>query len=185
VAFVSNRVGAPQIYVIDVDGGNLRRLSVDDDRNHNNPLWSADGSLLFFSQGNPGNQSLYSVRVDGSDLQLLNQEQAQQVTMLLDVTQVASRTRIHSPNGTSTMFIAFRNRSWGIYSGADATSAQLLASLGETYSELPVWSADGMWVAFIVNHDGQRDVYVMHGDGSNLRRMTYTRAFDGQVNWRP
>lgn len=185
VAFVSNRVGASQIYVIDADGGNLRRLSVDDARNHNNPLWSADGTLIFFTQGNPGNQALYSVRVDGSDLQLLNREQAQQIALLLDISQTASRTRILSPNGTSTMFIAFRDRTWGIYSGEDAENAQLLASLGETYSELPVWSADGVWVAFIANHKGQRDVYVMHGDGSNLRRMTYTRAFDGQVRWRP
>lgn len=185
IAFISNRGGSAQVYITEVTGRRVWRVSADDGAHHTNPLWSEDGTRLFFAQGNPGSQALYTVRPDGSGLELLNQEQAQQISLLLDISQTASRNQIASPDGQRAMFVAFRDHRWGIYSATDGASGRLLAPLGKTYSELPVWSADGVWVAFIAEQNGQRDVYVMHGDGSNLRRMTHTRAFDAQVKWRP
>lgn len=185
IAFISNRTGSAQVYVAEASGRQVWRVSAQDGKHHSSPLWSDDGMRLFFAQGNPGNQALYSVGRDGSALELLNQEQTQEVSLLLDVSQTASRNRISSPDGRKTLFVAFRDQHWGIYSGEDTGTAPLLASLGKTYSELPIWSADGVWVAFIAEDNGQRDVYVMRSDGSQLQRMTHTKAFDGQVRWRP
>src|SRR4030095_9755354 len=36
----------------------------------------------------------------------------------------------------------------------------------------PVWSPDGQKLAFVSNRDGNREIYVVNADGSNLQNLT-------------
>jgi Tol biopolymer transport system component len=57
----------------------------------------------------------------------------------------------------------------------------------------PVWSPDGSKIAFdreqdgngVVDDDVPRDVYVMNADGSDRRRLTFSRRDDGWPSWSP
>lgn len=68
VAFVrtlSGQNGSPEIYVVDADTSNLRRLtnnSVDDIQ----PAWSPDGSAIAFVSSRDGNREIYLMYPDGS-----------------------------------------------------------------------------------------------------------------------
>src|SRR5690606_18697211 len=42
----------------------------------------------------------------------------------------------------------------------------------------PDWSADGAWVAFVSNRDGNEEIYRMRSDGSGVERLTTDPARD-------
>lgn len=46
------------------------------------------------------------------------------------------------------------------------------------YESFPRFSPDGKWLAFTAQYDGNTEVYVMSGDGSEPRRLTYTATLE-------
>ncbi len=66
VAFASNRDGKLGIYVMDADGGNVRRLTYNSADNFA-PSWSPDGSKLAFQTNRDGNDEIYVMNADGSN----------------------------------------------------------------------------------------------------------------------
>ncbi len=49
----------------------------------------------------------------------------------------------------------------------------------------PAWSPDGRFLAFESDRDGNRDLYLMAGDGSGLQRLTVDDGDDSQPAWSP
>src|SRR5262245_42386469 len=47
----------------------------------------------------------------------------------------------------------------------------------------PCWSPDGKRIAFISDRDGPPNLYVMDADGTNVRRLTKTRAVCYMPSW--
>ncbi len=47
IAFISDRDGVPNIWLMDPDGSNLRQVSREGEREVNSPAWSADGEYIF------------------------------------------------------------------------------------------------------------------------------------------
>jgi Tol biopolymer transport system component len=52
----------------------------------------------------------------------------------------------------------------------------------ETY---PTWSADGEWVAFASDRDGDMEIYAVRKDGTDLRQLTNNDDPDIEPNWLP
>lgn len=50
---------------------------------------------------------------------------------------------------------------------------------------LPAWSPDGTRIAFTSTRDGNSEIYVANRDGSNVRRLTNSRAIDSTPTWSP
>jgi Tol biopolymer transport system component len=76
VAFVSERTGSPQIFLVDADGQNLTQLTALDD-GACQPAWSPDGQQLAFTspchekRDQYPNAALFVMNADGSDPHLL------------------------------------------------------------------------------------------------------------------
>ena len=70
---MSNRDGNPEIYVVNRDGSNLRRIT-----NHPNadvtPTWSPTGTQLAFTSDRSGLPQVYIVNVDGTGLDRISTE---------------------------------------------------------------------------------------------------------------
>jgi len=66
IAFVSNLEGNYEIYIGDVNSGDVARLTNDisDDRH---PTWSPDGLKIAFSSNRDGNWNIYLIDIDGSN----------------------------------------------------------------------------------------------------------------------
>ena len=66
IAFVSNRSGNWEIYVMDADGGNPRNLTKS---LHNDwqPSWSPDGKRIAFASNRSGNLEIYVMDADGGN----------------------------------------------------------------------------------------------------------------------
>lgn len=67
IAFSSERGGRPMIYVMDSDGGNVKRLTFKGLYN-SSPSWSPDGKKIAFAGQDSNNFDVFTMNVDGTDL---------------------------------------------------------------------------------------------------------------------
>jgi TolB protein len=167
---------AYEIYVMDVDGRNGRRLT-DTAAAEDHPAWSPDGSRILFDADYDGDgyMEIYAMRADGTDVTRLTSNQAND--------QFAD----WSPDGTQIAFSSDRRGNWDIYvMDADGSNEQALTS-SPNWELFPAWSPDGAEIAFNGLQPGSRntDVYLMDRDGGNVRQLTDTPGFDENPAWSP
>jgi hypothetical protein len=75
IAFMSNRDGNSEIYVINQDGSGLVNLT-NNPADDVYPAWSPDGSRVAFVSGRDGNYEIYVMNADGSDVTRLTNNPA-------------------------------------------------------------------------------------------------------------
>lgn len=64
LAFVSDRAGSKDIYVMNLDGSDLVQLT-DDPANDTSPVWSPDGTAIVFVSDRDGNRNIYFMTAKG------------------------------------------------------------------------------------------------------------------------
>src|SRR2546428_830321 len=65
IAFTSDRTGTPQVYVMDREGGNLKRLTYEVGYT-DSPSWSPKGDQIAFVSRTGSGFDIYVCRADGS-----------------------------------------------------------------------------------------------------------------------
>jgi Tol biopolymer transport system component len=169
IAFVSNRHGNDEIYVMKPDGSGVRRLTSDPAKDLE-PAWSSDGARLAFARQQSGvNFEIYTMNADGSGLIALTQNSA------ID----ASPT--WSPDGTRIAFSSNRSGHNLIYRmGADGSGVTPLTNSSAS-DGTPAWSPDGARIAFTRSGD----IHVMDATGSGVTRLTSGSGVDREPAWSP
>ena len=72
LAFVSTENGNDDLYIIDADGQNQRRLTINQWEWDKHPSWSPDGTqIVFWSNQDSGRKQLWIVNADGTNRRLL------------------------------------------------------------------------------------------------------------------
>src|SRR5437660_11237850 len=72
IAFVSDRDAKPEIYIIDADGKNVRRLTTSPPGvSSTAPAWSPDGRLIAFVFGLASDTHIFVMNADGTGQRLL------------------------------------------------------------------------------------------------------------------
>ena len=66
--------------------------------------------------------------------------------------------------------------------GSDGSNPRRL-TVNSASDQHPAWSADGAYIAFSSNRDGNYEIYVMGSDGSNPRRLTNHRRDHKSPAW--
>ena len=177
------------IYVVDADGGNLRKL-----HNGFDPVWSPDGSRLAFMISEAG--GIVVVDADGSNLQtptgkfalfskrVLPSVEGSVVAAGIDPEVVRFFGPRWSPGGTHILFAADRDGDYDIFV-MDAGGTQVQQLTDNDYNDwYPAWSAEGAQIAFTsTGEDG--GVFLMDADGANLRQLTHNDRWDWGVVWSP
>ena len=159
LAFVSERDGNSEIYVMNVDGTGLLRLTNDAGRDAD-PAWSPDGKRIAFASDRAGSSDIYVMNADGSNLVRRTQTGS-------------SEAPAWSPDGSKIAFSSLRGGQFGIYvmsvDGDWANPTRVGYDRG--WNAHPAWSPDGGQIAFVSDwraFDFLFDVYVMNADGSNI-----------------
>jgi|LGVD01.1.fsa_nt_gb Tol biopolymer transport system component len=175
IAFDSNRDGNWEIYVMNADGTNVKKLtsnSVTDGA----PAWSPDGSKIAFQSDRDGDAEIYVMNADGTSVKKLTSNSA------LDWNPD------WSPDGSQIVFVSTLD---GIYSNneiyvmnADGTDVKKLTS-NSVADGAPAWSPDGSPIAFQSERDGDAEIYVMNADGTNVKKLTSNSASDEYPAWSP
>lgn len=71
VAFIHNKAGSPDLYVSDIDGGNLKQLTTTKE-DESSPCWSPDGRRICFASRQTGKAALYTISANGGSMSRLS-----------------------------------------------------------------------------------------------------------------
>lgn len=102
IAFSSNRGGDFDLYLMDPDGGNIRRLLANPGAD-GDPTWTPDGTSLVFTSARSGGSQIFSVSADGSGLRQLTTAGGGNTSPAV------------SPDGKSIAFISGRDGNDEVY----------------------------------------------------------------------
>jgi len=168
-----------EIYVMDIDGTNQRRLTTTE-AGENHPTWSPDGNKIVFDADydGDGKYEIYTMNADGTGVTRLT------------ATQANDRFADWSPDGTRIAFSSDRSGQWDIYvMNVDGRNQQRLTD-NSGWEMFPAWSPDGAQIAFFAcdpqGRPKQQDIYVMNADGSNVQPLTNTPSVvDEDPAWSP
>jgi len=178
IAYTKYGESGPEIWVMDADGSGSRRLGPG-----SGPSWSPDGSKLAFAKTVDGNTDIYFMdAADGDHVTRLTTHPAE------------DHGPAWSPDGSMIAFNSDRSGSDQIWrTNVEAGSwGYNLTQLTEDTSHHRVnnfisWSPDGLWIAFEADRDrDDPEIYLANAvDGTDQRRLTFTRALDEVPSWSP
>lgn len=181
-----NRYLIPDVglFIADADGKNERPLVPHVEIEYS-PSVSLDGKWVVFTSEHQGLADIYRVHPDGSGVEQLTSDPAfdDQGTL--------------SPDNRVLAFVSTR--------GGGTANVWLLDIAKNEYRNLtnshsgnfrPSWSPDGRWIAFSSDRDSKPGVfpgswehlqstgiYIVHPDGTGLRRLTRAGGFAGSPAW--
>jgi hypothetical protein len=175
IAFMSNRDGPLEIYVMNANGSgqtNLTNNGVQDLA----PAWSPDGSKIAFGSG-VLTWEVFVMNADGTGRTNLSNNAA-----------AIDSGPVWSPDGSKIAFNSDRDGNFSIYvKNADGTGQTRFTNNGaENY--VGSWSPDGSKIAFASTAgsiDGNFSIYVKNADGTGQHRLTSTAADDYLPAWSP
>ncbi len=175
LAFSDSHSGDPEIYTIDANGGNLKRITSFRGPDVS-PTWNPKtNSQIAWCSGRTGLPQIYTMDSDGTNVQRLT-----------DGGYATSPA--WSPNG---QFIAFAwNRKYGpgapggqdiyIMDIASKRWTQLTHDAGR--QDFPSWSPDGRHIVFQRENGGGAEIWTMLSDGTEQHRLTQSSG-NSMPNW--
>jgi len=184
VLFNRYRVPETGLFIADANGANERAVTAHHESEYS-PSLSADGQWVVFTSERAGESDIWRVHPDGSGLQQLTDDPAFDDQGAL------------APDGKTLAFVSTR--------AGGFANVWLLDLATKKYRNLtavnagnfrPRWSPDGKWIAFSSDRDADAGVYpdhwellqstgiyIVHPDGSGLRRLTKSGGFAGSPEW--
>ena len=173
-----------RIFISNADGSAERPLTEPGSMDYN-PSWSQKGDWIVFTSERGGSADLYRIHPDGTGIERLTDAPAY------------DDQSAFSPEGTRIVFVSTRaggRANLWILDSATHKAAPLTSGNGGDFR--PSWSPDGAWIAFSSDRDsdfppaGGRwermhlvDVYLIHPDGSGLKRISKHGDFCGSPKW--
>lgn len=175
------RVG---LYVADGDGQHERALLRPDSLDYNG-VFSSDGKWIIFTSERDGSADIYRIHPDGGGMERLTDSPAFDDQGAL------------SPDGSTLAFVSSRDGGFANIWLLDLATRQVRPlAKANAGSFRPSWSPDGRWIAFSSDRGTQRArwdggweliqsnaLYVVHPDGSSLRRLTALDGYAGSPKW--
>jgi Tol biopolymer transport system component len=169
IAFSSDRSGDYEIYTMNPDGSDLKRLT-------NAPgtdglaRWSADGTKLVFSSFRDGNSEIYTMNADGSDQTRLTNEPAQDnlPSWSPDGTKIAF-TRL--PQGATNPNVIVMNADGSDQHAITNAAATAGGVEGSGYFHAN-WGPDGRIAVAAFTPGTVFQIFLMNADGSGQTQVT-------------
>ena len=186
IAFESYISGSTQIFTMRPDGSDITQLTINE-YNDSWPRWSPDGEQIVFVSDRNGNSEIYTMNRDGSGQIRITESPGDDMCPVWspDGSMIAFCTRRYENGGTE---IVRRNiddgDTWGFNLTRLTHSKQHHSANADDFIS---WSPDGKWIVFESDRDrDDPEIYLINAvDGSNAKRLTYTRALDEVPSWSP
>ncbi len=174
IALTMSYEGDPDIYLINADGQNVRKVT-DHPALDVEPAWSSDGQRLIFSSGRSPLAHLYSMKKSGEAVERLT---------------FAGRFNSSPAWSPKEEKIIFSGDLGGYFDlffiNPNGTGLQRLTkSQNRENNEHPSWSADGRHIVFSSNRSKKYELYMINDDGSNERALLKNYGNVIAPSWSP
>lgn len=169
IAFVSDRSGADDAFVISVDGRNERQLTRTPEA-EGNVAWTRKGKILF-TVFQEGFSHLHLIDADGKNQRELAKVPGRGVTL--------------SPDGQRLLYMAGTWMASKLTISAPDGSEPKEITDGSSIAWNSHWSPDGKQIAFTGRNDpkGELAIFIMNADGSDRRQLTNVPPEEGGAQW--
>ena len=160
LAFMTNRDGNMEIYSVNRDGSNLRRVT-SHPGNDSTPTWSPAGNQIAFTSDRSGSPQIYIVDADGmgQPRRITNESWADRATWSpAPYNEIAYAGR----NGPGFDIKIFSLEQGQIRTVTDSTGS----------NESPSWAPNGRHLAFASTRAGRTQIFTIARDGNDLRQVT-------------
>jgi hypothetical protein len=176
---------ASDLYIINSDGSNLRRLTnaMDDLDFSSDTSWSPDGTRIVFDKGFFFT-NLYVMSADGSNATMLATD-SWSPSWSPDGAEIAFASLVTSC-GFDPPFLPCLSDIF-VINAAGSKPRRLTTTASPFSNSAPAWSPDGTKIAFERDYNGSistTDIYVMNADGSNQISLTST-GDNSAPAWQP
>ena len=176
IAFLNQENAGKEIYLIDFDGYNLRRLTNDHTVNLS-PAWSPDGNWIIYTSYAARNPDLIMINATGGKRQTLHRLPG------------LNAAPAWSPDMQKIAIVLSRDQNSEIYIlNKDRQLGRLTRHFNIDTS--PTWSPDGKKIAFTSDRSGAGapQIYIMDsskGDQSKVTRISFGSSYNDNPAWSP
>jgi Tol biopolymer transport system component len=164
IAFCSDRDGGKlQIYVMNADGANPKRLTSDSTISYYNPEWSPDGKkLLYYAEKGDRKDQIWTMKADGSNQTILTNNIGHNFFPSW------------APDGKKIIFSAYRDEDpmtgeASVYvMNKDGSNITKLANIKSISAR---FSPDGKKIAYISGRPPVTAIFLANSDGSGITKL--------------
>ncbi|HEV8578754.1 MAG TPA: Tol-Pal system beta propeller repeat protein TolB [Thermoanaerobaculia bacterium] len=172
IAFSSDRTGNKEIYVMDYDGADQRRITGHRSTSMS-PAWSPGGGALAYTSFFNGPPGIYF-----ADL-------ASGKKRPVVASGSLNTSPSFSPDGRRIAFARSLDGNIEIFlADADGGGLRRLTN-SNAIDTNPAWSPKGGEIAFTSSRAGNPHLYLMDAEGANQRRLTFDGAYNDGAAWSP
>lgn len=173
IAFASDRTGHFEIWLMDWDGANQRRIT-----SHNGlsilPSWAPDDDRLVYTSFARGTSDMYIINRRGGG------------RMRIPTSLGLNTSATFSPVGHDIAFVGSVNGNPDIYVIGDDGKNLRRLTYDSSIESTPEWSPNGREISFTSGRSGTPQIYIMDAEGSNVRRLSFDEGgWNDDATWSP
>lgn len=171
IVFVNNSTGFKELYIVDYDGYNLRRLTKDNKINIL-PKCSPNGNSIIYTSYLYNNPDLFYLDLIKNTRSIISKHQG------------LNASASFTPDGKKILVTLSMGRYPNLY--LININGEMLQRItkGSYIDTSPSFAPNGQEVVFVSDRSGYPQLYIMNIDGGNIRRLT-TSGFCDSPAWSP
>ncbi|MCL2390208.1 MAG: Tol-Pal system beta propeller repeat protein TolB [Endomicrobia bacterium] len=171
IVFINNSTRFKELYIIDYDGYNLRRLTKDNKLNIL-PRWSPDGEQIIYTSYLYNNPDLFALNLVKNRRGIISKFQG------------LNSAANFSPDGERIVLTLSRGKYPNLFLISKTGELIRRMTEGTHIDTSPSYAPNGQEIVFISDRPGYPQLYIMNVDGGNMRRLT-TSGFSDSPAWSP